>query len=166
MKPDLDAEIERWIDAAEDATRELAVAALGCSVEANATRGTEPPAQLSGAYLQLLSDRQVVQVGLCGDEAALTHLAAGLLGLDGPLSHADVTDAVGEIVNMVAGGIKRRLLPAYPGLQLGLPVFIHGHLEARGRQELRVSHLPLSTGHRLVLIVLGERRANWARSAG
>ncbi len=60
---------------------------------------------------------------------------------------------------MLAGGVKRRMSAANPGLQLGLPLFIQGHLEPRERQALRMRRLRLSPDSALFVVVLHEPRA-------
>jgi CheY-specific phosphatase CheX len=99
-------------------------------------------------------------VGLCATAAALRLVSGALLGfVDAELSHADITDAVGEVANMLAGGVKRRLSAVSPGLQLGLPLFIQGHLDPRERQALRVSEVRLSPDITVFVVVLHEARA-------
>jgi hypothetical protein len=149
---------EPWVVAAEESMREVSAIALRLMPEPDAERLSTTPPHLSGAYVQLISPLEVVQVGLCADAATLRRLAEALLGGEDDLTPADVADAVGEIVNMFGGGIKRRLVAGRPGLQLGLPVFIHGHLEATRRQQLRVSRQRLLPQLGVVLVVLREAR--------
>ena len=54
----------------------------------------------------------------------------------GPVSDADIAHAVGELINIMAGGVKQRLQDATSGLRLG-PVFIHGYVQPT--QQLEVS---------------------------
>lgn len=146
-----------WIDAAERAMAEVAIATLGSDATV-AARGAEPPPLVGGAYLQLIGDDELVHVGLCADEAALRWLATRFCGDAAPLSAHDVADAVGELVNMVAGGVKRRLATERRNLQLGLPLYIHGHLQAGERQTLSASQLGIVGGPTVVLVVLHAPR--------
>ena len=151
--------VDAWLAAAQDALREVAATSLGCTDVSASASSSVAPVGLGGAYLQLMSDREVVVVGLCGDERALRRVSGALLGfVDAELSPADVTDAVGEVANMLAGGVKRRLSPHHPGLQLGLPLFIRGHLAPRERQALRTSALHLAPDLTVVVLVLHEAR--------
>lgn len=153
--------VDVWLAAAEDALREVAATALGCADIASSASPLPSPLGLGGAYVQLMSEREVVVVGLCAAAPALAALSGALLGCAGAdVSPADVTDAVGEVANMLAGGVKRRLSAAHPGLQLGLPLFIRGHLEPRERQALRVTELRLAADITLVVVVLHEPRAS------
>lgn len=152
--------VDDWLAAAEDSFREVAATALAFRDVTSVARAATAPAGLGGAYVQLMSERELVVVGLCAAEVNLRHVSGALVGCSGAdLSHADVTDAVGEVVNMLAGGVKRRLVAAHPGLQLGLPLFIQGHLEPRERQQLRVGQLRWSPDSSAFVVVLHEPRA-------
>jgi CheY-specific phosphatase CheX len=153
--------VDAWLVAAEESFGEVAATALARGDVAAVGRSATAPPGLGGAYIQLLSEREVVLVGLCADDAALRHISGALLSLAaGELGHADVTDAVGEIVNMLAGGVKRRLSAACPGLQLGLPIFIQGHLDPRERQQLRVGQLRLGPDVVVNVVLLYEPRSS------
>ena len=151
--------VDAWLAAAEEALREVAKTALACADVSAATSVAAAPANLGGAYVQLMSEREVVVVGLGAGDAALRHVSGALLGAPGvELALADVTDAVGEVANMLAGGVKRRMSAANPGLQLGLPLFIQGHVQPRERQALRVSQMRLSPDIAVFIVVLHEPR--------
>jgi hypothetical protein len=154
--------IDAWLAAAEKSIDELLASAVACEGARPLARSESPPTGLAGSYLQMVSDLDMVQLGLVADPAALDALARGLLGSapSEPLSPADVADAVGEIVNMAAGGLKRRV--GMGGLVLGLPLFIHGHIAVSDRLEARVSHLRLGTGHEVALVVIAGRRMSSA----
>ena len=151
-----------WLDAAEQSLIDVAMTALGTPDGQVLERTDRPRPNLGGGYIQLLSDNEAVQVGLCASEADLKWLASALMREPGELTHADVADAIGEIVNITAGGVKRRLASEKSGLQLGLPIFIQGHLEATEGQKLFVSRVQLA-GREVALVVLCGRRG--ARSA-
>jgi hypothetical protein len=153
------AAVDQWLGAAEESASEVAFTALGRESLSVAQHSATPPHDLSGAYVQLMSDREVVHIGLCAEPDVLRRLAGALVGDETALSTADITDAVGEIVNMLAGGVKRRMVSTHPGLQLGLPVFIHGHLEPRERQHLRVARVLVGPSDQFVLVVMHESRA-------
>jgi len=56
-----------------------------------------------------------------------------------PLPPADIADALGEIANMVAGGIKRRMAKHDSSIKLGLPFFLHGRIEPLAKQETAIT---------------------------
>ena len=122
---------ERWLDALVASTLEAAGAALGCPDARLVETRRALPSGGAGAYMPLIAD-QSLQIALVASEAGCQALAKMLLGMaptDEDLPSGDVADAVGEIVNVVAGGVKSRMAAAEPGIRLGLPIFIHGHIE-------------------------------------
>lgn len=147
----------RWIDAAEMATGEVAIATIGREVTVRA-RSPEAPPLVGGAYVQVIGDDELVHVGLCADTAALRWLASRFVGGDAPLADSDVPDAVGELVNMIAGCVKRRLSSERCRPQLGLPLFIHGHIAAGERQTLSASTMAVSGGPTVTLVLLHAPR--------
>jgi hypothetical protein len=151
--------IDDWLEASEQALLEVALAALSAPDGHVLARAAESPSSMSGAYVSLISDEEVAHVGVCAKDERLRALAGGLLGPAESLSAADLTDAVGEIVNMLAGGVKRRLAESNPGLRIGLPMWVRGNLEATERQQLRASFMRLHGVGDLVLIVLHAPRS-------
>lgn len=83
-----------------------------------------------GAYVPILSGDSSLHVGVASSEAGCHVLTRALLGMapDEAVSPDDVHDAVGEIANMVAGGVKTKVVARGVDAQLGLPIFIHGHI--------------------------------------
>lgn len=63
----------------------------------------------------------------CGLECART-IAANMLGTDpsGELSESDITDAVGEIANMVMGAIKSRIQDQVGSMEVSIPSVVQG----------------------------------------
>jgi CheY-specific phosphatase CheX len=73
-----------------------------------------------------------------------------------PLRDAEVADAVGEIVNMLGGGVKRRL-SGERELELGLPIFLHGYIQPT--EKLSVIALPTRFGPiETMVLIAGQRR--------
>ena len=56
-------------------------------------------------------------------------IATNMLGMDtaDELTEADTCDAIGEIANMVMGGVKSRLLEKVGNLEVSIPSVISGH---------------------------------------
>ncbi len=50
-------------------------------------------------------------------------------------SREDMADAVGEIVNIIAGIMQRDLAEQVPEIQLGLPIFVAGEVVRHPAQE-------------------------------
>ena len=130
--------VSDWVAAMADASTELAVSLGIDGVELLGWHDL-PPTGMAGAYIPLLAEDQTLQLALLASPTGCADLARLLLGMepDDEVSDADIADAVGELVNIVAGGVKQRLQDSTGGLRLGLPVFIHGYVQPT--QQLEIS---------------------------
>lgn len=83
-------------------------------------------------------------------------LSRAILGMaaGAPLRDAEVADAVGEIVHMLGGTVARRISGA--DLVLGLPLFLHGHIEPSDR--LTVIALPTRFGAIDTMVLIAGQR--------
>jgi hypothetical protein len=118
-----------WMNLAADAAAEIATGALGM---ANTCWRQAPDARLPddlwGVYIPLMTEGDSVQLGLLGRRDVCAQLAKSLLGM-GPDENLDddstVFDAVGEVTNLVAGGVKVRAAE-HINVKLGLPLALVG----------------------------------------
>lgn len=64
----------------------------------------------------------------CCDISCAQAIARNMLGLDTTenLSEEDTCDAIGEVVNMIMGGIKKRLNDELGNMKLSIPTVING----------------------------------------
>jgi hypothetical protein len=140
-----------WLDALEAELEVLTTGTLGLPRPQRVARGETPPQGMEGAWLTLVSPLGAYQVGLTATSGGCQALARGLMATEAeapPLPAADVADAVCEIVNMLAGGVQRRLRQRCGvEVQLGLPTFFHGTVQPTDRlgvavAEVRVGELP------------------------
>jgi Chemotaxis phosphatase CheX len=150
-----------WLD---DLTAEFGALASGTlgldGLEVLARRDAPPPG-IEGAYLALVGPSGAYQIGVAAEARGCDALARGLLacGPAEPLAQGDVADAVCEIVNILAGGVKRRVAErSGEQLGLGLPTFFHGAAEPSSRlgvtaAEVRVGDVAAA------LLVLHPRHA-------
>jgi len=127
-----------WLEALQAEFEVLAKGSLGFPSVVRGASCEEPPADMEGAYLALIpTEGPSCQVGLVSTSEGCRAFANALLGSaapDGPLSAADVADAVCEVVNMLAGGVQRRLRQKSDlTLGLGLPTFFHGPVQTTDR---------------------------------
>ena len=124
------AAVSDWVAAMADASTELALSLGIDGVELLGWHDV-PPTGMAGAYIPLLAEDETLQLALLATPAGCADLARLLLGMesDEAVSDADIADAVGELVNIVAGGVKQRMQEGAGGLRLGLPVFIHGYVQ-------------------------------------
>lgn len=155
------ASLEDWSAAAVASTLEMAGAVLGFEGQALGATPGSPKSQRPGAYIGLTAPDEAVQVGLVAEMAGLQALAKAMLGMapeDEDLPPADVADAVGELANIFAGGIKNRMLPRLGAVTLGLPLFINGYIEPTDKLAIHAVDLqlgPVATS----LLVIREREA-------
>jgi CheY-specific phosphatase CheX len=127
-----------WVDAALEAAMEVATSALACDVVERATAPGSALVAPFGAYVPLLATDSRLQIGVIADRTACEAMARALLGMapdEAFGADCDVRDAIGEIANMVAGGVKTRMNGRVPGLQMGLPLCVSGHIEQLGGAE-------------------------------
>lgn len=118
-----------WINLAADAAAEIATNALGvASTRWQQARDARLPDDLWGVYIPLMTDGDSVQLGLLGRRDVCAQLAKSLLGMrpDETLDDdSTVFDAVGEVTNLVAGGVKVRAAQ-HINVKLGLPLALAG----------------------------------------
>jgi hypothetical protein len=114
-----------WMNLAADAATEIATGALGmASTRWLQAPDTALPDDLWGVYIPLMTDGDCVQLGLLGRRDVCAQLAKSLLGMSPDEALEDdstVFDAVGEVTNLVAGGVKVRAA-AHINVKLGLPL--------------------------------------------
>jgi CheY-specific phosphatase CheX len=116
--------IERWLDALTESIEELAEMNLGMEV-GEAVKLEEPAHDVqSRASIELKSDGGCWLVSIAADANGCQRLARALLGMEEgeeDLSTRDVEDAFGEVLNILAGGLKKRLSASEGKIDLGLP---------------------------------------------
>jgi hypothetical protein len=117
-----------WADAIVSSVTDLAITSLGFNDVEVVGTGAGLPQGLQSAYVALVGDDHNIQLGLVADPEACDQLARSLLLFepDDELCPDDMVDAVGEIANILGGGVKRRMIATDPTIKLGLPVFING----------------------------------------
>jgi hypothetical protein len=137
----------QWRTAVAGAATEVATRALsfpGAIVQDPV--GIERSAALIGAHIPLVGGGQAFEMSLVSSAEGCEALTRAILCMAaGPaLREVEIVDAVGEIVNMMAGGMKRRLAGHGAHLALGLPIFVRGYLQSSDR--LGVIALPIRFG--------------------
>ena len=140
---DTDISLRDWLQAAVNATEQVAETALACQA------GPLPDGEalgddFCGSHIALFSDAGSLQISLLSTPAGCAALSRELLGMtpdDGDLETAEVADAFGEIANLLAGSMKMQLSDKVNGLSLGLPVFISGQIMRRRDEKIETSLL-------------------------
>ena len=93
----------------------------------------------------------------CSMESA-TKIAKSMLmmGDDDPMSHEEVEDALGEVVNLVLGGFKSRIAEDLGEIQISVPMVMEGRevIPAVGTEGKKVSVAAVSDGCQLNITVV------------
>ncbi len=144
------------------AMEETAEAFLGgLRVKTIALSTTLPP-EFGGSFIQLVSPKSPVLIGLIGPDNTCYALGRQMLGMEPSedLTESDMTDAMGEIINVAAGGLKTRLPPEVGSVELGLPLFLNGSLRASGNVAAEVATAQIGSHFCAFLVLsLGGRKA-------
>jgi chemotaxis protein CheX len=66
-------------------------------------------------------------LGVCCDEMCARTIAANMLGMDGDeVGGEDISDAMGEIANMVMGAVKSRIQDEVGTIEVSIPSVVQG----------------------------------------
>ena len=138
-----DVAVASWQQAAIEVVTSIGTDVLAFASCSSAQPIGELALESQGAYVPILSGDHSLHVGVVSNEAGCHVLTRALLGMepDEDVSSDDVRDAVGEIANMVAGGVKTKIVALGGEAQLGLPIFIRGHIEASSVSQCMISQL-------------------------
>ena len=144
-----------WRSALEGAATEIATRALSFpGVVVLDPVSLERSAAMIGAHIPLIGGGQAFDMALVSSADGCEALSRAVLcvGAGPTIRDIEIVDAIGEIVNMLAGSMKRRLAGHGAHLALGLPIFVRGYLPS---DRLSVISLPIRFGHvdTIVLIV-------------
>jgi len=153
-----------WRSAIQAAAKEVATYALSyASAVVKDPVGLEAATAMIGAHIPLVGSGsgsgQAFDLALVASADDCQALSRAILCIGpGPaLRDAEVADAVGEIVNMLAGAMKRGLSGLGADLALGLPIFIHGYLQPTDR--LSVIAFPTRFGKIDTIVLVAGQRA-------
>jgi chemotaxis protein CheX len=149
--------LEAWLNATVEAASEFASTTLDAAFQ-SADVSSELPPDLTGCFVALVGEEGSFQIGLASDAEGCQTLAKALFASDEDLPDEDISDALGEIANIVAGGVKKRMATAQQPLSLGLPIVMEGHLRLTERQ--RVAQLDGKLGQVPVrLLIVSHKEA-------
>jgi len=148
--------LSQWRTAVEGAASEIASYALSFpDAIVRDPVGLERTVSLIGAHIPLVGDGSAYDLALVSSPEGCKALARAILCMapDAPVRDAEVADAIGEIVNMLGGGVKRRMSGAGAAdLLLGLPIFMHGYIQPTERMTVTCLPTKLGTIETIVLI--------------
>ncbi len=115
---------ENWLPVLELAIEEVFEIMLGQRVKPAAKAEAQPP----GGFTAMVG----IAGGLCGiltiscDKATAREIALHMLGPEIADSEEQVSDALGEVCNMIAGNFKNKLSSANQSCMLSVPTVIKG----------------------------------------
>lgn len=154
--------MEAWIETLEKSAGELVTTTLGYQKCEVISHLTDVPKAKVGAYIPLLgeSERTKLEIGILSDLKGCQELSRRLTGMENtePISEDDVTDAIGEIANIIAGGVKRLAADRISSLQIGLPFFFDGSIRFKEPLAIAVSNSMWGTVN-VFLIVLKRKES-------
>ncbi len=97
-------------------------------------------------------------LSICCSKQCATEISANMLGMDphDDMSDEDITDAFGEVINMVMGSFKKRMLEYIKDLEVSIPNVVSGqHLKKVPGEGYIKEHTNISIeGHYVAEIIL------------
>jgi CheY-specific phosphatase CheX len=152
----MNTKIAEWVDAMVESTIEFAEQMLGATDAHVVGPLAQEPGSV-GAYIAIVGDESVMQLGVVALREDGEGIARTLLMMEPgeELSLSDLADAIGEVVNVIAGGVKSRLNDREPGLILGLPLFVDGRVVTTPSVELAGQAVSIN-GTDLQLVVIRQ----------
>ncbi|MGO9649954.1 MAG: chemotaxis protein CheX [Terriglobales bacterium] len=114
---------EDWVPLMEVAAQEVFELMLGCKLTAP---GTPSDANLSITSMVGLAGKLCGVLSVCCDGKAAALITSKMLGVDVDKVGAEMTDAMGEIANMVAGNFKNKISGLGDSCMLSPPTVITG----------------------------------------
>jgi hypothetical protein len=116
------------------------------------------PVGKEGSLLSVQRGRESIHLGVMADQAGCIALTRALLQMedDEEVVEEDVTDAVGEIINILAGVVQRALDGNGAAVTLGLPVYIRGEICAPSHSEAVCANLDLGPARADIIVVRGD----------
>ncbi|GAX60069.1 chemotaxis protein [Candidatus Scalindua japonica] len=141
------------INAIKDATKEAFSTMLMTELHADESfvKNEENVACDLISSLHFFNDKYMVKIALFCDAASACHIAGTMLGMEVSEVDVDVKDAMGEIVNMIAGGAKVKLESRMGELHLLTPWII----------SARNLKIPSRSDRKTGFIIDSQARFSW-----
>lgn len=154
--------LDGWLDLAISGTDETVQMCLMGKDFAVVDRRLGAPKFSAGTMLPLVTHAMTMYVCLFTTEEGCEALAKGLLGMEeddeDEISHEEIRDAVGEIVNILAGVMQTKLGDIYPGIELALPCFLNGKVVHEPTENAAVAEVKIGELN-AELLVFGNSKA-------
>lgn len=153
---------ESWLDAVVAAAGELAETTFGSEIDGE-ERTSSFPKGLEGSLLPMQHGDSVIQLAVLASHDGCVDLTKALLQMeDGEEPDDDsIPDAVGEIVNILAGIVQRRIAEGGgPTISLGLPVYVRGDIYTTHKSHTAAANLDLGPARANLVVVHGDLHPN------
>lgn len=126
---------ETWFKAMEESLNDVSTGMLGFEEGQILSVSENLPEKMTGAHVAMISLHDSINMGIISSQEGCNRLAKAFVGVEPgeELDESDIQDALGEIVNIVAGGVKTRMIDVDPTIEIGLPVFFKGTISPRSR---------------------------------
>ncbi|MGE5297172.1 MAG: chemotaxis protein CheX [Solirubrobacterales bacterium] len=102
--------------------------------------------------------------GICCDQPCVQAIVSGMLCLEpgAPLGDSEISDAIGEIANMIMGGVKTRVQHEIANIEISIPTVTLGRqLQNRLREGMAKVIVPVTVGQqRAELSLIYRHRGN------
>ncbi len=148
-----------WIRAIDEALDRIAQDTLcvgPCVVEAE--EALTQKTGIRGAYISLVDGDVSVLLGMRGPSSACETLTRYMMAMDDDeeVADEDITGAIGEVMNIMAGVVKSEM--RQPTLRLGIPMVVSGRVTPAAQQETSCRVIQLGDARVEVLLLHRSRR--------
>ncbi len=152
--------MNEWIAALVAATNELATTSLGLAEGEVVSTGSTLPEIPYGSFVGLTGETKSVQIGLAASREDCMTLARAMfcMGPEEDLSEEDLADALGEMVNVLAGGVKVRLKDLVENFNIGLPIVVHGKIDVTKVAQVDVTVMRWDNAEAQVFLIRHKER--------
>ncbi len=138
--------LNRWLNAVVDTADDIAKRYLDLKGVDEVSRRYDAPIASTQSLLALVGDSSSVQIGIGAPQDEFLDVVRALIGAepdDDDLSSADIADALGEMANMLAGGVKVRMAKEDPSIRISLPLVIVGGIVQGTRINIAVAEVEM-----------------------
>jgi len=129
--------IQSWVECLKQSSEEIVPQTLRFDPSYRTGEVERVEGKCPGAYIALMGDRTSLHLGIAASPDGCRTIARGLLGAHRTtdVSDREVMDAVNEVLNIVAGKVKSKMILSDPTLQLGLPMFLREEIQVTEGME-------------------------------
>lgn len=146
-----------WLQKVLEAAEEVATTTFD-TVANDVQHLSGMPAGREGSLLAVTRGSEAVQLGVMADQDGCIALTRALLQMeeDEEVGEEDISDAVGEIINILAGVVQRSLDGNGPHVALGYPMYVKGQVHPPGNAEARYASINLGPARADLMVVRGQ----------